>query len=77
MPVWLTNCIVFISIDQTAKFFYKVYVTDVVIKVELQKRIEGGGGETGRCSPPVNKRTGVLRKELLSSVGSSKYLNQT
>lgn len=76
--VWLSNCVVFIFIDQTAKFVREARVTDVAIKAELQRRTQSEGNEADRPSPPVNQMTWVLRKEAsFFTTGSSKDVNHT
>lgn len=75
--MWLSNCVVFIFIDQTAKFVCEARATDVAIKAELQKRTQSEGNETDRSSPPGNQMTRALRKEKYLSVGASKDVNHT
>lgn len=38
VPVWLSNCVVFIFVDQAAKFLCEACAIDVAIKAELQKK---------------------------------------
>lgn len=75
LPVWLSNCEVFIFVDQTAKFVCEAVVSQMLlIKAELQKRTRSERNETDTSSPSVHQMTWILRKEKKSlfTIGSIK-----
>lgn len=52
-PMWFLDCVVFIFIDQTAKFSSEACVPDVAIKAEPQKKKEPRMSEMRQTDPLI------------------------